>query len=113
MDWKCSIFSWEIQYTFVLMGDPLIKLRLSPSGQTICNVKCVRLYYKSPTCSASQILCKGWPPILSHKANLFIYKLGSTRQYRVFCSISLVAPGFYDNSWPVLVCKLAGWWMVG
>ena len=57
------------------MGQPLVKLSLSPSGQTICNVKCVRLYYKSPTCSANQILCKGWPPILSHKDNLFIYKL--------------------------------------
>ena len=57
------------------MGDPLVKLSLSPPGQTICNVKCVRMYYKSPTCSANQILCKGWPPILSHKDNLFIYKL--------------------------------------
>ena len=77
MDWECSIFSWEIQYTFVLMGQPLVKLSLSPSGQTICNVKCVRLYYKSPTCSTIRILCKGWPPILSHKDNLFIYKPAS------------------------------------
>ena len=75
MDWKCSIFSWEIQYTFVLMGDPLVKQSLAPSGQTICNVKCVGLYYKSPRCSARQILCKGWPPILSHKTDLFIYKV--------------------------------------
>ena len=41
MGWLWSIFSREIQYTFVLMDVQLIKLTLSHSGQNICNVKCV------------------------------------------------------------------------
>ena len=100
------IFSWEIQYTFVLIGDPTIKLSLSPSGQTICNVKCVGLYYKSPTWAANQILCQGWPPILSHKDNLFIYRLLVLVVVRsILFNFFLEGPGFYNNSGPVWVGK--------
>ena len=102
---ECSIFSWEIQSTFVLMADPLIKLSLSPSGQTICKVKCVTLCITShrhvlPT----RFNVKGGHQYCHIKT---IYSFINW-QYRVFCSVSLLVLGFYNNSWPVLVGKLVG-----